>query len=197
MKRPDQVLAQGVIDADLAADRAVDLCKQCRRHVNERNPAQECGGSEPRRVADHTAADGDDRASAIGVGADERLVDLRDRLQVLEALAVGKQDRVAATECALQLLAVEVPDDGTRDDEAPRSDRRDDRAGTSRSWLRPSPIQIGEVRLPVVTSMRMGAVKSGSRLLAVGSRSSRLLMFRLEPSPKPSSPEPEAPELIG
>ena len=43
------------------------------------------------------------RAAAIGAGADQRLVDARDRLQVLEALAVGNEDRLAAAERALDL----------------------------------------------------------------------------------------------
>ena len=100
VKRADQVLAERVIDADLAADRAVHLRQQRRRHVRQRDAAQERRGRESRRVADHAAADGDDRAAAIGAGADQRLVDARDRLQVLVALAVGKQDRLAAAERA-------------------------------------------------------------------------------------------------
>ena len=118
VERADQVLAERVIDADLAADRAVDLCKQRRRHVNEGNPAQERRCRKSRRVADDSASDGDDGAPAIGVGANERLVDPRDRLQVLVALTVGKKDRIPASEGCTQLLAVKAPDDGTRHDEA-------------------------------------------------------------------------------
>ena len=122
VKRADQVLAERVVDADLAADRAVHLREQRRRHVGERDAAQEGGGREPGRVADHAAADGDDRAAAIGAGADQRLVDARDRLQVLEALAVGQQDRLDAAERFLQPRAVQAPDDRARDDESPRAD---------------------------------------------------------------------------
>ena len=60
MKRADQVLAERVVDADLAADRAVDLREQRRRHVHQRDAAQERRGGESRGVADHAAADGDD-----------------------------------------------------------------------------------------------------------------------------------------
>ena len=122
MERPDQVLAQGVIDADLAADRAVDLCKQCRGHVNEGDPAQERRRRKSRGVADDAASDGDDGAASIGVGPNERLVDLRDRLQVLVALTVRKKDGLPASEGGTQLLAVKAPHDGTRHDEASWSD---------------------------------------------------------------------------
>ncbi len=80
------------------------------------------GGRKARGVADDAAADGNQRAAAVGAGADERFVDPRDRLQVLEALAVGDQDRLAAAERALHLRAVEAPDDGARHDEPARPD---------------------------------------------------------------------------
>jgi len=118
VKRTDQVLAERVIDADLSADRAVDLCKECRRHVNEGNPAQERRRRKSRRVADDPASDCDDRASSIGVGPNERLVDLRDRLQVLVALTVGKKDRVPVSEGRTQPVAMKAPHDGTRHDKA-------------------------------------------------------------------------------
>src|SRR6185436_18722338 len=67
-------------------------------------------------------ADGNDRAAAIGARAYERFVDARDRLEVLVALAVGNQDRLGAGRDMLQLRAVQPPDHGTRDDEAPLAD---------------------------------------------------------------------------
>jgi hypothetical protein len=62
VERADQVLAERMVDADLAADGAVDLRQQRRRHVHERDAAQERGGGEAGGVADDAAADGDDRA---------------------------------------------------------------------------------------------------------------------------------------
>ena len=118
MERPDQVLAQGVIDADLAADRAVDLCKECRGHVNEGNPAQERRCRKSRGVAHDSASDCDDGAPSIGIGPNERLIDLRYRLQVLVALTVRKKDGLPASEGGTQLLAVKAPHDRTRHDEA-------------------------------------------------------------------------------
>ena len=62
----DEVLAGGVVDADLAADRAVDLREERRRHLDDRHAAEVRGGGEPGDVADDSAADGDDRRRAIG-----------------------------------------------------------------------------------------------------------------------------------
>jgi hypothetical protein len=111
-----------VIDPDLAADRAVHLCQQRRRHVRERDTAQEGGGGEAGGVADDTATHGDDRAPAIRAGANERFVDARDRLQRLEPLAIGDQDRLAPAQRALDLRAMEAPDGRAGDDESPRAD---------------------------------------------------------------------------
>ena len=47
------------------------------------------------------------------------------------------------------------------------------------SWLRPSPIQIGEVRLPVVTSMRIGSISgSGSGSVEMGRHAAGMLRSR-------------------
>ena len=98
---------------------AVDLRQQRRRHVHERDAAQVAGRGEAGHVADDAAAEGDERRGAIGVGADERIVDARDRLQLLEALAVRHEDRLAEAG-ADQPCAVEPPDERARHDEAAR-----------------------------------------------------------------------------
>ncbi len=118
MKRADQILSEREVDADFAADRTIDLGEQRRRDVHERDPAQERRRGESGGVANDAAADGDDGAAAIGAGADQRLVDARDRLQVLVALAVGDENRVAGAERARDALAVKPPDHRARDDEA-------------------------------------------------------------------------------
>ena len=61
VERADQVLAERVVDADLAADRAVHLRQQRRRHVHEGDAAQEARRGKAGRVADDAAADGDRR----------------------------------------------------------------------------------------------------------------------------------------
>ena len=93
-----------------------------------------------------------------------------------------------ASEGCTQLLAVKAPDDGTRHDEASCVQRRGDRAVTGARSAEPSPIQIGEVRLPVVTSMRIGT-SSGSRLALA-------LMMSLGRRTCRAESEPEC-ELIG
>ena len=72
MERADQVLAQRVVDADLAADRAVDLRQQRRRHLDDRDAAQIGRRREAGDVADDAAADGDERA-----GCDPRRARIR------------------------------------------------------------------------------------------------------------------------
>ena len=115
----DQILAERMIDPDLAANRRVHLRQKRRRDVHERDAAQVAGGGESRHVADDAAAEGDERRLAIGVGPDERLVDPRDRLQRLEALAVRHEDGLAQSGPG-EPRSVEPPDERARDHEAPR-----------------------------------------------------------------------------
>ena len=61
VERPDEVLALGQVDRRLASDRRIDLRDEDRRDVDERHAPQVDGGSEPSRVAERAAADGDDR----------------------------------------------------------------------------------------------------------------------------------------
>ena len=111
MKRADQVLAERVVDADLAADRAVHLRQQRRRHLHDRDAAQERRGRKAGDVADHPAADGDDRRGAVRAGADQRVVDPADGRELLIALAVRDQDRFLGGEL-FEDRAVQAPDGG-------------------------------------------------------------------------------------
>ena len=92
MERANQVLAERMIDADLAADGAVDLRKQRGRDVHEPDAAQIGGRGESDDVADHAAADRDDGDAAVGRHANQCVVDPADGLQGLGTLAVGHQD---------------------------------------------------------------------------------------------------------
>ena len=78
MERADQVLAERVIDSNLAADRAIDLRQQGRRDLHEGDAAQKGCRGETSGVAKNASAERDDRAAAIGAGANERLVDTCD-----------------------------------------------------------------------------------------------------------------------
>ena len=66
-ERPDHVLRFRQIDADLAADGAVDLGQQRRRDLQEAEAAGEGGGDEAGQIADDAAADGHDQRTAVGL----------------------------------------------------------------------------------------------------------------------------------
>ncbi len=65
MERADQVLAVACVDPGLAADRAVDLRQQRGRDLHIGDAAQQGRGAEPSEVADHAAAERDDRGRAL------------------------------------------------------------------------------------------------------------------------------------
>ena len=116
----DQVLAERVVDAHLAADGAVHLRQQRRRHVHERDAAQVGRGGEAGHVADDAAAEGDERGRAVGVRADERVVDARDRLRAVLKRSPSGTRIGSSTPAALSRAAVEPPDERARHDEASR-----------------------------------------------------------------------------
>ena len=168
VKGADQVLAERVVDADLAADRAVHLREQRRRHVGEGDAAKEGGGREPGGVADDAAAHGHDRAAAVGPGADQRLVDARDRLKVLEALTVGQEDRFdtpRAPRCSRAPCRRQTTGLETTNRRAPTPCASS--SSGSRS-LMPLPIQIVEGREPAVTSTRTAASDIEPWALCIG-----------------------------
>ena len=70
----DDVLGAGMVDADLASDRAVDLGQERRRHHQQGESARESGGDEAGQVADHAAPQGDDERMAIGLATDQLVV---------------------------------------------------------------------------------------------------------------------------
>ena len=61
-------------------------------------------------------------APAIRVGANQRVINLCDRLEVLVPLAIREQDRLDRAQHTLQLRSVETPDRRTRHDESPCPD---------------------------------------------------------------------------
>ena len=117
VERADQVLAERMVDADLAADRAVYLRQQRRRHVHQGDAAQEAGRGKAGGVADDAATDGNHGAAAVGAALDERVVDARHRGQRLVALAVGDEDRLTGDR-GLDACALVTPDDWARHDKA-------------------------------------------------------------------------------
>ncbi len=124
IERADQIFALRVVDADFAADRAVHLRQQRCRHMHEGDAAQVGGRGEAGHVADDAAAEGDERRRAVGLRDDERVVDARDGLEVLVALAVRHEYRLGggsarAVQRLRELWSVQPPDQRARDDEAP------------------------------------------------------------------------------
>ena len=85
MECADQVLARREVDADLPADGAIHLRQQRRRHLHDAEAAEKGRGGETGHVADHSAAEGDDRRGAVEAAADERVVQARDGRERLRA----------------------------------------------------------------------------------------------------------------
>ena len=76
MERADQVFTAGVVNPDLAADRAVNLGQERGRHHDERKSTGERCRDEAGQVADNTAAQRDDQGVAIGPSRDQVVIDL-------------------------------------------------------------------------------------------------------------------------
>jgi hypothetical protein len=87
--------------------------------VDERDAAQIGGGGEARHVADDAATERNQRGRAVGIRANERVVDARDGRQLLEALAVGHEDRLGDVDRACDVRSVQPPDERARDHETP------------------------------------------------------------------------------
>jgi hypothetical protein len=108
MERADQVLPEGMVDADLSSDRTVHLREQRRRHLHDRNAAEVSRRRESRDIARDASPERDDCAGAIGAGANQRVVDAADRREVLEPFTIRDEDRLLAGH-PLKPLAVETP----------------------------------------------------------------------------------------
>ena len=119
MECADEILAERVVHADLAADRAVHLRQQRRRHLHDGDAAEVRGRGKTGDVADHAAADGDDRADAVRAGANQRVVDLA-RPWPAACSARRRECRIGSSRRdPVQTVAVEAPHRLARDHEAP------------------------------------------------------------------------------
>ena len=83
----DDVLGPGMVDPDLAADRAVDLGQQAGGDHEQRQAAGVGRRHEAGQVADHAAAEGDDDRVPVGLHRDQLVVEPRRRFQALGRLA--------------------------------------------------------------------------------------------------------------
>ena len=90
VERADDVLGAGVVDADLAADRAVPTCASSVVGTMTSGSAAGVGrGDEAGQVADDAAAQGDDRRVAIGPQSDEVVIKVGGPIERLTRLARG------------------------------------------------------------------------------------------------------------
>ena len=90
VKGADDVLGTGVVDADLAADRAVDLGQQGGGHHDQRQPARVGRRGKAGQVADHASAQGQHHGVPIGTELDQSIVEQGGRIEALGRLA-GRQ----------------------------------------------------------------------------------------------------------
>ena len=97
---PDHVLGLRVVDAHLAADRAVDHGEQSGRDAHPVDAAHPGRGGEAREVAHDAAPEGDDEAVAAKASLEQGVVDRLQRGAALEPLAVGDEDDVDGAEGA-------------------------------------------------------------------------------------------------
>ncbi len=121
VKGADQVLAVPRIDARLAADRAVDLGKQRRRHLDEIDAAQQRCRGKAREVADDAAAERDEHGAALDA-AGEDFVGERGEMGEILGLLPRRHDDCAmrdagVVEAAHQRRQVEIGDRAVGDDD--------------------------------------------------------------------------------
>ncbi len=98
----DHVLAERVVDRGLAADGRIDLREQGRRHLDERDAALIDRRGKAGDVADHTAAQRDDRGASLAAVLEQRIENRIERLPVLVVLAIGQDDAQRVDAGALQ-----------------------------------------------------------------------------------------------
>jgi hypothetical protein len=96
MEGADQILAVARVDAGLAADRAVDLGEQGGRHLHVSNAAQQDRRTEPGKIADHAAAEGDDRGRALDPGREQDIEQPLELRHALGSFAGGQHDAPVA-----------------------------------------------------------------------------------------------------
>jgi len=98
-----------MIDPGLAAHRGIHLGEEGGGDLNERYAALITGGGETGHVADHAAAQGNERDAAIAVVLQQRIEDAVQNFQGLVLLAVRQNHGVGlqAREGGLSLLQIE------------------------------------------------------------------------------------------
>ena len=119
MKGANQILAAGMVDAGLAADRRVDLREQRGGHLHERHAALVAGRGKSGHVANNAAAERNDCAVAAEAVRHQHIDDARDGSQRLVRLAIRQDgfDDATATEGLGQRVHIKGRDGGIADNQ--------------------------------------------------------------------------------
>ena len=120
VERADEVFAGPGIDAGFAPDRAVDLGHDGRGNLHQRDTPLVNGGNEARQVADHPAAQGDNKGTAVESRFDHAVAQAFGRGEALRRFAGGHGETdgpdARRLEGVLHGCAVEGSDIFVRDD---------------------------------------------------------------------------------
>ncbi len=159
-KSADHILPQRMIDADLAAHRAIDLRQQAGGHLHEADAAQVGGGHEAGEIADHPAAQRDHHRFAVDFALDEIAVEPGGGFHALIALAGGHQQGMMREPGALEAGAHGIPVTAVDLAIADHHDRTDGVRQPGRATIpiqawHPSSIWISYDRSPRFTCTRL------------------------------------------
>ncbi len=89
VKEADQVLAQRMVDGDLAADRAVGHREQCGGELDDRNPPVVARGDIAAEVADDAATHGEQVPAPVDIRFDHLAVEAQRRAETLGGFPGG------------------------------------------------------------------------------------------------------------
>ena len=119
MECADEILAGGVVDRRLAADRGVDLCEQRGRQLRAGDSSLPRRRREAGDVADDAAAEREHGAVTVDARSSEPVVNPSERVERLGRLAIGEDAFLerAAHECGAQPRQVEGRHGRVADDE--------------------------------------------------------------------------------
>ncbi len=87
IKSPDQILANLMVDAGLAADAAVHHGQQAGRDLDQSKTAETGGRDEPGEVSDHPASQRHDHVPTLHAAPQQPVIQIADDPQTLAALA--------------------------------------------------------------------------------------------------------------
>ena len=92
MERADEIFARLEIDADLAADRRINLRQQRGGHLDKVDAAQVRRGDKPREISDNSTAERNDERFAFEAVFGKLFVAALDYLHALGAFTGGNFD---------------------------------------------------------------------------------------------------------